>query len=61
MNELIQILMRRDGLSQQEALGHIADAREAIIDAFEHGGDYEDVFNDWFGLELDYLLDVIGC
>ena len=59
MNEIMQVLMRRDGLSQQEATEQITEAREAVMDAFESGEDVEEVFMDLFGLEPDYLIDII--
>ncbi|EFL85802.1 hypothetical protein HMPREF0326_01505 [Desulfovibrio sp. 3_1_syn3] len=59
MNELLTILMRRDGLSREEALETIRDAREAVMEALENGDDPEEIFADIMGLEPDYIIGII--
>jgi hypothetical protein len=59
MSELIDVLMRRDGLSRQAAIEQITEAREAIIDAFEQGEDAEETFMYLLGLEPDYIVDLL--
>lgn len=54
--ELMRVLMTRDGLSHQEAFDAVEDARLRILDDHE---DPQFVLMDAFGLELDYLLDVL--
>jgi hypothetical protein len=55
-NELIKILITRDGMSEQEATEAIAEARELIFD----GHDPEEILMDEFGLEADYIFDLLG-
>lgn len=54
---LLQVLMRRDGLSKEEALELIAEARAEVL---EDGCDPEEVLACNFGLEPDYLWDLLG-
>ena len=53
---LKQVLMRRDGLSAAEADKMIAEARERVLE----GEDPEEILHDDFGLEPDYIWDLIG-
>jgi len=55
METLKQVLMRRDGLTSEQADEQILEAREAIL----CGEDPEEVLEDWFGLEPDYIFDLI--
>lgn len=55
MSELIRVLMRRDGLTRAEAAELIADARARVID----GEDPEEILHDEFGLEPDYVFDLL--
>jgi len=57
MNEtLLEVLMRRDSLSKVEAQSQIKEARERIYD----GEDPEEILLEEFGLEPDYIFDLIG-
>jgi len=61
MNRVVKILMQRDGLTKEEAIDAINDARTEIYSAVEDG-DYEeaeDIMQSLLGLEADYLLDII--
>ena len=53
---LKQVLMRRDGLSAAEADELIEEARERVLE----GEDPEEILHDYFGLEPDYIWDLIG-
>ena len=55
METLKQVLMRRDGLTSEQADEEILEAREAVA----AGEDPEEVLEDWFGLEPDYIFDLI--
>lgn len=55
INELVKILMNRDGLSAKEAQEEIGYARERILS----GEDAQDVLQEEFGLEPDYIYDII--
>lgn len=55
-NEIVNVLMRRDGLSLEEAYEQLNDARERLAD----GDDPEEILYEEFGLEPDYLFDLLG-
>jgi hypothetical protein len=55
MKSLLEVLMERDGISKDEALQQIARAREEVLE----GDDPEEVLADWFGLEPDYVFDLL--
>ena len=54
MNEVVRILMNRDGMTKNEAEELIEECREAL-----ENGDYEAI-QDYLGLEDDYIFDVLG-
>jgi len=51
---LENILIRRDGLTREEAKEEIEECREAL-----ENGDYEAI-QEYLGLEDDYIFDVMG-
>lgn len=57
MNEIVKILMRRDGISQLEARNLIEECQEQLWDAAAHGSyqECEDIVYSYLGLEPDYL------
>ncbi len=59
MQRIVKILMRRDGLSQTEAEREVREAKEAVMNAIEHGDDPEEVFMDMLQLEPDYIMELI--
>jgi len=59
METLLDILMQRDGLSEEEALELIEEVKEACLEAIDQGEDPEEVFIDMLGLEPDYLYDIL--
>lgn len=52
---LKEVLMRRDNMTSEEADEAIADAHERVIE----GEDPEEVLADAFGLEPDYVFDLL--
>jgi len=54
---LKQVLMRRDSLSAAEADELIAEAAVRV----QQGDDPEEVLEEEFGLEPDYIFDLIGA
>jgi hypothetical protein len=52
---LKQVIMRRDDMSSEEADELIREAHEAIDD----GEDPEEVLAEFFGLEPDYIFDLL--
>lgn len=53
--DLKQVLMRRDGLTSEEADELINEAKERVAE----GADPEEVLYDDFGLEPDYIFDLL--
>ncbi len=56
MESLKQVLMRRDRLTSREADAAIADAADLV---FNEGADPEEVLREEFGLEPDYVFDLL--
>lgn len=56
INPVIEILMRRDELTEQEAEESIAEVRELMI---ENPDDAAEILMDELGLEMDYLFDIL--
>ena len=63
MNKIVDVLMRRDGLSKDEAIEAYTDFKEEIesmmdddVSVFE----IEEYFVDILGLELEYLDDLLA-
>lgn len=52
-NRVVQILMERDGLTEEEAKEQIGECREAL-----NNGDFNAIEN-YLGLEDDYLFDIL--
>ena len=55
-NSVIEILMRRDELTRQEAEEVIEEVRELMI---ENPDDAAEILMDELGLEMDYLFDIL--
>lgn len=57
MKEIVNILMRRDGDSHEEAVRRYKETRTMIDEALADGREYEveDILLDELGLELDYI------
>lgn len=53
MNKVVEILMKRDGMSKKEAEALRQECREAL-----ESGDYEAI-QYYLGLEDDYIFDVL--
>ena len=54
-DSLKSVIMLRDGLSSSEADDLINEAKEAVAD----GENPEEVLEDFFGLEPDYIFDLL--
>ena len=61
MNRIVKILMRRDGLSDNEAWNVFESAKSEIMDAIYGTSclDPEEVLADELGLEPDYLEEIL--
>jgi hypothetical protein len=55
MNPIVKILMERDGLTEQEAKQRLRLAQNRVLG----GEDPEEVLFDEFGIEPDYVFDLI--
>ena len=60
METLLQVLMRRDQMSEEEAMDLIQDAKEDLQERLESNEfiDDADFMKEWFGLEPDYFLEM---
>ena len=62
MTSVANILVTRDGISQQEALDRVKECRRRIEEEVLPTGDYEvmvDIIADELGLEPDYMFDIL--
>lgn len=48
--------MRRDGMTRHEATRELLEAQRLVL---EDGEDPEEVLREQFGLELDYIFDLL--
>lgn len=55
-NEIIAVLMKRDNMTRNQATQELIQGRKMVI---EQGQSPEDVLTDFFGLELDYIFDLL--
>jgi len=59
MKSIKQILMNRDGMTEEEAQNLINEATEDMDNRLAKGEMPDDICNEWFGLESDYIFDLI--
>ena len=61
MDSITEVLMRREGLSEEDAKREVEDFRADIEDSIMSGNleDIEDALMNDLGLEPDYLLDLL--
>ena len=62
MDSMKNVLKNRDGMSEQDAVREVESAREALYDIIDNGGgfgDVEDMMLDDYGLEMDYIFDLL--
>jgi len=62
MGNIVNILMKRDSMTRQEALKVACDARQEVLQAIDGGADYDsvaDIVRDMLGLEPDYIESMI--
>lgn len=60
MDSITEVLMRRDGLSEEDAKREVEDFKADIEDSIMSGNleDIEDALMSDLGLEPDYLMDI---
>lgn len=59
---IVEILMRRDGDTRQEAEERVEECRRRLYEEAVEVGDYdmaEDIIADELGLEPDYLMELL--
>ena len=62
MDNMKDVLKRRDKLTEQEAVSEVESAREHLYDIIDCGGgidEVEDMLACDFGLELDYIMELL--
>ena len=62
MREIVEILMRRDGMSKSEAVAAVKEFQITLNQALEEGWslcEVEEAFQSDFGLEPDYLMSIL--
>jgi len=59
METIKQVLMNRDGMSASEADELITEARANMYERLANGEMPEDICEEWFGLEPDYIFELI--
>ena len=62
MDNMKNVLKNRDGITENEAINEVNNARESLYDIIEIGGsidDVEDMMMCDYGLELDYIFDLL--
>jgi hypothetical protein len=62
MNKIVEVLMERDNISQEEAEDLLNEAKEEAQNILEEDGSLEDIeciLMDYFGLEPDYIFELI--
>ena len=57
--KLLEAIMKRDNLSIEEAKDLIEEAREDLYNRLEEGEMPHNICEEWFGLEPDYLIDLM--
>jgi hypothetical protein len=59
MKSIVEVLMDRDGLTEEEANSEVRAAREDLMERLGEGEMPHDICEEWFGLEPDYLMDLM--
>ena len=59
MNRVLEILMRRDNLTQQEAEDRVLEVKQMMEDCNYDPEECVDIMCDELGLEMDYIEDVL--
>jgi hypothetical protein len=59
MRTIKEILMDRDGMTAQAADDLIADAKRDLFQRLEDGEMPEDICEEWFGLEPDFIFELM--
>lgn len=58
MNRVVEILMKRDGVSEEEARTLIRETRDELI-MLDNPFEADEIIENYLGLEPDYLEDIL--
>lgn len=59
MNRVVEILIKRDGISVSEAMALVKETRDEIV-MLDNPLEADDIIQEYLGLEPDYLEDILG-
>lgn len=59
MTDFEKALMHRDGLTEKEAHNELKKAKKALQECCYSYEDFEDFMLENYGLEMDYIFDII--
>lgn len=59
MNRVVEILMRRDNLTQQEAEDRILEVKQMMEDCNYNPEECADIMSNELGLGMDYIEDIL--
>ena len=59
MKSLKKTIMERDGMTESEADELIKDAKEDLHNRIAAGENPQDICEEWFGLEPDYIFELL--
>ena len=59
VDSIKSVLMRRDGMTEEEADDLIREAKDDLHTRLAEGEMPEDICEEWFGLEPDYIDELI--
>jgi hypothetical protein len=59
MESIVQVLMRRDNMSKEEAKDLVRQCKLDLQERLSNGEMPEDICQEWFGLEPDYIFELL--
>jgi len=61
MESIVDVLMRRDGMTREDEEQLVSDCKDDLYDSIENGDLMyaEDMCQSWFGLEPDYMMELL--
>lgn len=59
MEDIIKILMERDGDTEEEAIDRIEEVKKMMEECDYDPDEVEDIVMENLGLEMDYILDLL--
>ena len=59
MNEIVNILMQRDGMTKEEALDLVREVKDMMEECNYDPEECEEIFSSELGLEPDYIINLL--